>query len=750
SITLKALAKKPEQRYQSAAELIKDLRAAQAELHEDDIGHTRTQTINVAHGTGHVSALATLSDIFKRPRISIGLVLTVLLLLGLVAWLVVRSLQPAVHQPPAEAARWYEMGTNALRDGAAYQASKALQQAISADDNFALAHARYAEALMELDNLDRAKDELLRVAQISEGHAGLSQLDSVYLKAITAAVRRDFPAAIAAYSEISRLTPDRAHVYVDLGRAYENTDGTKKAIESYLEATKRDANYATAFLRVGILYGRQQELASAESAFNKAEELYQAMGNVEGRAEVFFQRGALSVSLGKTKEAHAQLQQALDLARVTGNQAQQIKTMLQLVYVFQSGDDPSQAEKFASDAVSLAQANGMENLTARGMVDLGTVFFTRANYPEAEKYFQQALDFAQRYKARRNEARARLMFGNLRITQGNTDEGVRYVEQALAVYQQAGFRQETSRALTLLARANRQKGDYDAALRAFQQLLELAGQVGDPLQKALSHEGIGTVLVRQERYTEALDHFQQNYIINKGLNNPKAVGPSLSNLGDVLWQMGNYQEARAKLDEAFSIASQPDGDKTLLAEIYLANAEMALSERRFSEAKAQAAQALSLGGTKPTLVVIEAKRVLGLAQVLSNAKREGRQSCEEAMKMATLAGDPWLLSRAQLALAEVLLGDNDAQGALTRALQSQESFARSKQQASEWRAWVVAAQASQRAGDQMKAREYASHAANALANLQQKWGADSYNSYLTRADVQFFQKQFREGSAAGN
>lgn len=747
-ITLKALAKKPEERYQTAAEFIKDLRAAQDALHEEDVAHTRTQRIAAPHETGHASALETLSDLFKRPRISVGVVIAALLLAGLTVWLILRSLRPAPHQPPENAQRLYEAGTNALRDGAYYQASKVLQQAINADGDFALAHARYAEALMELDNIDRAKDELLRVASLSQ-QSGLSALDSLYLKAIAATVRRDFPLAIESYKAISRLTPEQAHVYADLGRAYENSEETKKAIESYLEATKLDANYATAFLRVGMLYGRQQELASAQAAFSKAEELYQVMSNVEGRAEVFFQRGALSVRLGKMAEAREQLQQALDLARATGNQAQQIKTMLQFVYVFQSGGDPAQAERFAADAVSLAQANGMENMTARGLVDLGTVFFARGNFPEAEKYFQQALDFAQRYKARRNEARARLMFGSLRITQGNTDEGVHYVEQALAVYQQAGFRQETSRALTLLARANRQKGDYDAALRAFHQLLEIAEQVDDPMQKALSHEGIGIVLVRQEKYTAALDNFRQNYAISKSLNNQQALGNSLLNQGNALWPLGGYVEARAKLDEALSLTNQSGGDKSLLADIHLVNAEMALSERHFPEVKANAAQVLALAGKQPTPTTIEAKRVLGLAQVFSGAKSEGKATCEEAVNLAMRANDPWLLSKARLALAEALLESDDAKGALTNALQVQESFARSGQQASEWRAWLIAARASRRTGDVAKAGEYATRAADALANLEQTWGAESYNSYLTRTDVQLYQKQLREEFPVG-
>lgn len=109
--------------------------------------------------------------------------------------------------------------------------------------------------------------------------------------------------------------------------------------------------------------------------------------------------------------------------------------------------------------------------------------------------------------------------------------------------------------------------------------------------------------------------------------------------------------------------------------------------------------------------------------------------------MATQTGDPWLISRAQLALASALVEDNEAQGALTNALAAQESFARAGQHDSEWRAWLVAARASRRAGDEAKAREYAANAADSLTRLQQKWGGDIYSNYIARPDVQFLRKQ---------
>jgi hypothetical protein len=83
----------------------------------------------------------------------------------------------------------------------------------------------------------------------------------------------------------------------------------------------------------------------------------------------------------------------------------------------------------------------------------------------------------------------------------------------------------------------------------------------------------------------------------------------------------------------------------------------------------------------------------------------------------------------------------DAQRALEIALQARESFVRFGQQDSEWRAWLVAAQAKQRLGEAASAREYAANADAQLSNLGQKWGPEAYNGYLARPDIQHFRKQ---------
>ncbi|MFN2453188.1 MAG: tetratricopeptide repeat protein [Pyrinomonadaceae bacterium] len=748
-ITLKALAKKPEARYQTAAEMLADLRRARTTLDHHLQHHTQRLAATSSGAGFRTSALTTIAETLRRPRLSLVSFLVALAVAALFLWGIVWLRRPAAHVATAEAQRWYDKGVEAMRDGSYHQASKALEQAVTADDQFALAHARLAEAWMELDYADRAKDELLRVSALVPDRSVLSRTDALYLNGITSTVTRDYNQAIESYGEIARLAPEKPQVYVDLGRAYEKNEDTRKAIDSYINATNRDAQYATAYLRVGYLYGKQQELASAMASLNKAETLYQAFGNIEGQTEVFFQRGFLSINTGKYNDARQQLQRALDLARTTGNVYQQVKILLQFTNVASNTGDIEQARQYAHDGIELAQANGIDFLTERGLVDLGNTYVSTSKYDEAEKYFKQSLELAQRHKGTRNMARALLSLGSLRTSQNKPDEAIGFLEQALPFYRQGGYHKETSITLNLLARVNRLKGNYDAALDVYRQLLQDAEKVGDQPQIAITQQGIGLTLMRQERFTEALAHFNECYAIYKSLGIKKGIWENLSNRADALWQIGRYDDARALLDQAAETAEPRDGsDYKQPGWVVMTEGRVALSQRRIPEAQILSRKAFALVSEKYKDIAIQAKFTLGLAEALSGTSKEGRASCDEAVTMAQQSvNDPWLLSHSLLALAEAALESGDTAVAESNALRAQEIFAHLGATASEWRAWLIAALASQRTGNHEAARERFTKAADLLSQLPQRWGAEAFSTYLARPDITLYQKQLKEALA---
>src|SRR5689334_6540175 len=354
-VTLKALEKKVEARYQTAAEFLTDLKAAATGLVGDGVPVASRPSKPTEGFKRATNAFNTLTMQLRRQRFSLASVIPAFVVAGVAIWALYYFWPRSYYKPSAAAVHWYDQGTDNLRNGAYYQASKALTQAIEIDGNYALARARLAQAWTELDYTDRAKDELLAVARLRE-RSPLSPIDSLYLNAILATTTRQFGDAINAYTEIVKLLPNDGSVYVELGNAYENDGNPDKALENYLKAIELNKHqYATGYLRAGNIYNRKQQTDKATEMYAEAERLYGAASNEEGTIEVLRQRGILLRDKGRFDEAKNQFQQSLDASRAIGNEAQQITALIDLSYLHSQRGMFAEAENYATQAVNFAQ-----------------------------------------------------------------------------------------------------------------------------------------------------------------------------------------------------------------------------------------------------------------------------------------------------------------------------------------------------------------------------------------------------------
>ncbi len=740
-ITLKALSKKPEDRYQSADAMIADLERARAPLSNNDT--VRTRRLMTQGGAPRSSALLTLSDNLRRPRLSPLAFLAALVAVLVGVWAVSYLSRPPIYVPPAHALNLYNQATDAMRDGAYQKASGLLQEAVEIDNKFALAHARLAEAWTELDYLDRARDELFKIKDIDINT--LSREDALRYDAITSMVRRDYPAAIKTYQQIIELNPQQPQAYVDLGGAFEKNNEPVRAIESYTKATDHDSNYATAFLRLGTLYGRQKDLGGAANALKRAETLYEAAENKEGRAEVLYQRGLIYTNAKNITEARRCLQESLELARATNNRAQQVQALLQLGAV--AGSDNHFEEAFASvqEALALAQAASLFNLTARSYIMLGTIYLQQGeHYDDAEKNFRTALDFARAYKVPRLEALAAVNLASLFYTLNRLDEALQYAGQARDFYQQGGYRNEALRAIMIIARCRVSKGEYQPALTILNEQLSLADQSSSIPQIGDLHREIGALLFVLERFPEALKHYKESYLISKNLNNSGGLDYILLMQGVVLWHVGRYDEAREALTQADQIAARPESpNKQVQARVRNIEAQIALSQRRFAEAISKSHETLKLGASYKDLIA-DINGTLGRALVFSGKHDQGVAMCKESLQQAIESKDPATIAYAQLTLAEALSEAGEIEAAGDAARQAHESFTRFDQIESQWRALVLMARASRHAGEDTAAQDQLAQAANLLSRLENEWGAEAAKIYFARPDVQPLRKDVLE------
>jgi tetratricopeptide (TPR) repeat protein len=441
------------------------------------------------------------------------------------------------------------------------------------------------------------------------------------------------------------------------------------------------------------------------------------------------------------------LSQARLKSEAIDNKYQQVKIRLQLSTIFCLSGETDKAQQEAAEVLKFAKENALENLTASGLISLGSAFMARGDLAQAEKYLNQALEIAQYYNARRSEGKALLMLASFYTQhQGKADKIQELVERAASINEQEGYRKYAIQSQAILGHANEQQGNYVAALRAFEQQLQLAEQMDDQEQVALAHEGLGITLAHQEDYTEALRHLNEHVRISKSLKEMQPnIAHALLNQGNVFWQMGDYKDAEAALAEARRVANESaEPDEEFLAWYHLFNAQLALSQRTFASVQTEGKEALKLSKDRYEEITAETKYTLGLAQSLAGFPRAGQALCDDALAIANRIANQRLIFGATLARSVALLENGDAQAALETALKAQEGFARSGRQDSEWRAWLIAARAAKRQGDNPRALELAMHAAEVFSTLQQKWQPEAFRVYQERPDVQYFRRQLEE------
>src|SRR5688572_27486047 len=263
-IVLKSLAKKPDERYQSAELWIEDLRAAVQTLNDSPPPVTESIPALRAETSEHepiTRGLSRISFAVSRSRLLV-LFAVVLAAAGVFVW---QATRPKRYALKPELQKLYHDGIEAMHQGAFFRSSKILEQVVQEDAQFALGHARLAETYVELDSSDKALQELLRARELVPDPSDLEKTDRLKWQAVTSVVNRSFNAAVQDYNALLAITPpeERHYALIDLGRAYEKNDQPDKAIESYDEATKLNSNYAGAFLRLGVVHGRLQHWAEA-------------------------------------------------------------------------------------------------------------------------------------------------------------------------------------------------------------------------------------------------------------------------------------------------------------------------------------------------------------------------------------------------------------------------------------------------------------------------------------------------------
>lgn len=376
----------------------------------------------------------------------------------------------------SEAGGHFAAGVARLRAYDAAGARDALERAVAADPQFALAYGELADAYSILGYDDRAAAAARKGLELS---GRLPRSERLLLDAQYHQHAHQLEKAIDLYRSLVSQFPDDVEYRVRLVNALVFTGSGDEALKE-VAAMRRLAGHDP---RVDLLESWGAEattdtarmLVAADRAIAKA----RAVGNRDVTAEAMIMRGVALSMTGRIPEALAAFDEADELFGATGNRGGIAKSLRKRSYVDWRRGNLDEARRLNERALKIYRELGQQAGLAAATGGLGVLLNSQGKHGEARAHFAQALEIYRRIGDRQNVIWALSSIAGTYAMQNQLDEALRRYEEALASARERGDESQAANTLANIGITHTFKGDIAAAEPALTEALALYRKLGD-------------------------------------------------------------------------------------------------------------------------------------------------------------------------------------------------------------------------------------------------------------------------------
>jgi serine/threonine protein kinase/tetratricopeptide (TPR) repeat protein len=292
----------------------------------------------------------------------------------------------------------------------------------------------------------------------------------------------------------------------------------------------------------------------------------------------------------------------------------------------------------------------------------------------------RAAQEARNRGARMLAARAEYAHAWAELNLGEMGEALKLTGDALAAYLAVGDRNGQANMLRNMGTIRLMQGDLSTALGYYQQSLKLARQAGNRYSEGAATNQVATVLERQGRHSEALEQYQKTLAIMREVGNRFAESISLNNIANIRWAQGDLEGARKMYAQAATI-SQEMGDKSGDAGCAINVAHIYLQRGDLKNAEAQLQRADPLArAIGERAILSEAINTFGEVRLEQANFSEARSRFEEAVSIRQQIGDQLGTAESRESMAQLNIAEGQPAQAEKLLLLSRDEFHKANSQ----------------------------------------------------------------------
>ena len=496
--------------------------------------------------TGEKALLGTVDQLARSIRENLAL-----------APAAVNELKTSAFTPSSksvDALRDYTQGLKLSRQGNRLGAEQQFLAAVKEDPSFALAYAKLAQTYASLGYDKEAEQNARKALDLS---SDLPSAEKYWIQATNARITSNYPKAIEAYENLSKLFPNDPQVQFDLGSVHENQGQFGPAHDHFAKALEYDPQYVDALLALGRVEIMRENPQVSLDFLNRALSLAVQLDEKQERADILHALGIAYGELNKADDALQNFQQALALRKQTGDKRGQASTLNEIALIQEGLGKPDLARSGFEEALKIAQEIGDKRGMGNALMNLGDLQRTRGEKADALNLTKQALQIEEDLGNESAQSMCLNMIGMVYFDNAQYEDALTYFKQALDMREKLGVLPDIAMTLTNIGEASAKMGRYDQALSSYLRALDLSRKAGDKRGIASASESAGKVFEYQGRFGAALDSLEDAFHNYQQLQDRSSFfAETQAYYGNALSLVGRDDDARKNLDEAMTLAQQ--------------------------------------------------------------------------------------------------------------------------------------------------------------------------------------------------
>jgi len=248
------------------------------------------------------------------------------------------------------------------------------------------------------------------------------------------------------------------------------------------ELPKEDiAQYVNIWLNeLGYIYFAIGELDKAEQMLNKALQINEKLGRLEGMATDYGNLGIIYLTKGELNKAEEMQNKALDIYEKLSRLEGIARQYGNLGVIYQTKDELDKAEQMHNKALEIAEKLGLIAGTAGQYLNLGVIYRTRGELDKAEQMINKAVELNK--KLGRLEGIA-IDYGNLGMIykdRGELDRAEEIFQEGLKIDEKLGRLEGIASKYSNLGSIYKMRGDSKKARQFWEKARNLYKKIGMP------------------------------------------------------------------------------------------------------------------------------------------------------------------------------------------------------------------------------------------------------------------------------